>query len=44
MNDGTLLLSNNVWHQGDVPEIFWKDLPNNAEMITEKEYNQLTKK
>lgn len=44
MNDGTVIRSNNVWHQGNVPEIFWKDLPNNAKAITEEEYNQSTKK
>lgn len=43
MNDGTVIRSNNVWTQGNVPEIFWEDIPNNARRITEEEYNQLTK-
>lgn len=44
MNDRSVVQSNNVWRQGDIPEIFWKDLPDNAKRISEKEYNQLTNK
>jgi hypothetical protein len=28
--DGRVVESNNLWHQGEVPEIFWEKLPNNA--------------
>ena len=42
-NDGTLIKSNNVWCQGKIPEHFKKLIPNNAVMVTEKEYNLLNK-
>lgn len=41
MNDNRIIASNNVWHQGSVPECFRKDIPDNARLLTFKEYTAL---
>lgn len=41
--DGTLIKSNNVWYQGNVPQAFRNEIPDNAEIITEAQYNELEK-
>ncbi len=33
--------TDNLWHNGTVPENFKEQLPNNAEFITENEYNNI---
>lgn len=38
LHDGTYVRSNNVWHQGDIPEHFYEDLQVNATQITKEEY------
>lgn len=32
-NDGRIIETNNLWHNGDVPEWCRKDLPDNAEFV-----------
>jgi len=29
-NDGRLIITTNLWHQGDIPKEFWDRLPDNA--------------
>lgn len=43
-NDNTVIYSNNVWCQGDIPEHFKNLIPNNAVFITKEEYNNLINK
>jgi hypothetical protein len=40
-NDGSLIMSNNVWYQGQIPEIFREKLPDTARMISKKTYKKL---
>lgn len=35
MKDGTTITSNNVWHQGTIPEEYRKVLPDNAVLLSE---------
>lgn len=44
LETGEVLASNNVFHQGTVPEHFKSMFPDTAEFITEKEYENETKK
>lgn len=37
---GVLFQSNNVWHQGDIPESHRKRLPDNARFISKEEYDR----
>lgn len=39
--DGTLIKSNNVWHQGKIPEHFRKDLPDTADFLTLMDFQKL---
>jgi len=32
-NDGRIVITNDLWHQGTIPELFSNALPNNAEMM-----------
>lgn len=41
--DGTLIKSNNVWHQGEIPERFRKQLPDTAVFIPMMTYQKLEK-
>lgn len=41
MNEGKVLKTNNLWNQGNVPEHFKDILKDNAEFITEEEYNKI---
>lgn len=34
-NPEEIVVSNNVWHQGDIPEIWKAKIPNNAEFVKE---------
>lgn len=36
--DGTVLVSNDVWYQGEVPEAFKHIIPDNAKFITKEQY------
>lgn len=40
MKDGSLYRSNNVWHQGEIPNHFKEILPDNCEMISKEEYEK----
>ena len=31
-NDGRVVITNDLWHQGDIPEVFKQALPDNAEL------------
>lgn len=42
-NDGRIRHYNNVWCQGDVPEIWREKIPNNATFLTKEEYEKLQK-
>lgn len=33
MNDGTLIETNNLWHNGEIPKHFWDRMPNNAVIL-----------
>lgn len=39
--NGSVLKSNNVWRQGDVPERFREQLPDTARFISKRTYSQL---
>ena len=43
-NDGTIILSTNLWCNGEVPEEYKDKLKNNAKFITMMEYEELIKK
>lgn len=40
-NDGTLIISNNVWFQGEIPKRFREQLPDTAQLISKKTYTKL---
>ncbi|MDU1634435.1 MAG: hypothetical protein E6834_17900, partial [Bacteroides ovatus] len=40
--DGTLIKSNNIWHQGEIPEYFRKQLPNTANFLSLITYTKLS--
>ena len=40
MSDGRIIRSNNVWHQGTIPEQFREVFPPNAIAITKEEYDR----
>lgn len=40
-NDGRLITSTNVWCQGDIPEKFWGQLPDNAVFLSPEELRGL---
>lgn len=33
-HDGRVVITSNLWHQGDIPDHFKERLPNNAEFVT----------
>lgn len=39
--DGTLIKSNNVWHQGEIPEHFRRELPDTADFLTLIDFQNL---
>jgi uncharacterized protein YlaI len=41
LNDNSLIMSNNVWHQGKIPERFCEKLPDTARFISKKTYKKL---
>lgn len=32
-SDGRIIKSSNLWYQGDIPEVFKKEMPDNAELV-----------
>ncbi|MDC2372779.1 hypothetical protein [Bacteroides ovatus] len=40
--DGTLIKSNNIWHQGEIPEHFRKQLPDTANFLSLITYTKLS--
>lgn len=42
--DGTVLISNDVWHQGEIPEAFKQIIPDNAKFITKEQYKIMDSK
>jgi hypothetical protein len=40
-NDGSLIMSNNVWFQGEIPERFKEKLPDTAKLISKRTYKKL---
>ena len=44
-NDGRIVLTNNLWCNGDIPEKFREQLPDNAvfEKVSKEDYNKIYK-